>query len=70
MGLRMQKLTAHKELYDPFGHYIRGVLFFDEENFTFTAYRVPYQELDLKTWETEQDFTADYRQLITRKYSL
>jgi hypothetical protein len=64
----MHKLTPHKELYDPFYHYTRGVLYFDEERYTFTAYRMPYKELDDKSWRTEQAFKADYRQLIDRKY--
>ena len=46
----MHKLTPHKELYDPFYHYTRGVLYFDEERYTFTAYRMPYKELDDKSW--------------------
>ena len=64
----MHKLTPHKELYDPFYHYTRGVLYFDEERYTFTAYRMPYKELDDKSWQTEQALKADYRQLIDRKY--
>ena len=65
----MHKQTAHKEFFDPFSHYSRGVLYFDEETFTFTAYRMPYQELDKKSWKTEQAFTDDYNRLIARKYS-
>lgn len=65
----MQKHTTHKELYDPFTHYTRGVLLFDEEKYTFVAYRVPYKELNEKSWNSEQAFTADYQQLIARKYS-
>jgi hypothetical protein len=66
----MHKPSPHKELYDPNYHYTRGVLYFDEERYTFTAYRVPYQDLDNKSWETEQAFTADYRRMIERKYSI
>ena len=65
----MQEHTAHKDMYDPFAHYIRGVLLFDEETFTFIAYRLPYLELNEKTWDTEQAFIADYKQLIARKYT-
>ena len=65
----MHKQAPHKELYDPFAHYTRGVLYFDEETYTFIAYRTPYQELDKKTWKTERAFTADYNRLIARKYS-
>ena len=65
----MHKQTALKELYDPFAHYTRGVLYFDEERYTFTAYRTPYQALDKKTWKTERAFTADYNRLIASKYS-
>lgn len=65
----MQKQSTHKELYDPFAHYSRGVLSFDEERYTFTAYRTPYQALDKKTWKTERAFTADYNRMIARKYS-
>ena len=65
----MQKHNALKELYDPFAHYARGVLYFDEDTYTFTAYRMPYQALDKKTWKTEQAFTADYNRMIARKYS-
>lgn len=66
----MHKPSPHKELHDPFYHYTRGVLYFDEEQYTFTAYRVPYQELDSKSWKTEQAFTADYQRMIERKYSV
>ena len=66
----MQNQTTHKEFYHPFGHYTRGILFLDEDVFKFRAYRVPYLELDQKTWETEQEFVADYRQLIVSKYSI
>lgn len=62
--------TAHKELYDPFTHYSRGMLYFDKEKFTFVAYRTPYLELNRKTWKTEHAFTADYQRMITRKYSV
>ncbi len=65
----MHKNTALKNLYDPFAHYTRGVLYFDEETYTFTAYRTPYLELDKKTWKSEQAFTADYNRVIARKYS-
>ncbi len=64
----MHKLTPHRELYDPYYHYTRGVLYFDKERYTFTAYRMPYKELDNKSWQTEQAFKADYCQLIDRKY--
>lgn len=66
----MHKQITHKELYDPFAHYTRGVLYFDEDRFRFTAYRMPYLELDKKTWKTEQAFTADYNRMIARKYSI
>jgi len=69
MENHMHKQIPHKEFYDPFAHYIRGVLFLEEDTFTFTAYRMPYLELDGKTWQTEQAFTNDYHQLIARKYS-
>ncbi|MGA9572518.1 MAG: hypothetical protein WBS20_01080, partial [Lysobacterales bacterium] len=61
--------ALYKEICDPLYHYTRGVLFFDEKCFRFTAYRLPYQELDSKSWETEREFTEDYRSLIARKYS-
>ena len=64
----MQKRTAHTELHDPFAHYLRGILFFDGETFTFTAHREPYLKLDKKTWKTEQAFIADYQRLSVRKY--
>jgi len=66
----MQSQTAHKEMYDPFAHYIRGVLFFDEERFRFVAHRMPYVELNGKSWESERAFISDYNQLIARKYSV
>jgi hypothetical protein len=65
----MHKHTAHKELSDPFAHYTRGILYFDEETFTFIAHRMPYLELDNKTWKTEQAFTADYQRMVARKYT-
>ncbi len=65
----MQKRTAHKELHDPFAHYLRGILFFDGETFTFTAHREPYRKLNKMTWESERTFMADYRRLIARKHS-
>lgn len=64
----MHRHTIHKELYDPFAHYTRGVLFFDEKKYTFIAHRMPYKELNEKTWNSEKAFTADYRRLIARKY--
>ena len=66
----MHKPSPHKELYDPHYHYTRGVLYFDEDHFTFTAYRVPYQDLDNRSWETEQAFTKDYRRMVLRKYTV
>lgn len=66
----MHTQTPHMELYDPFSHYTRGVLYFEDETFTFTAYRVPYQELEKKTWKSERAFTADYRRMVARKYSI
>lgn len=66
----MHKQTTHKELYDPFSHYTRGVLHFDDEKFTFTAYRMPYRELDDRTWNSERAFKADYNRMISRKYEL
>ena len=66
----MHKPSPYKEICDPFYHYSRGVLYFDEEQFTFTAYRMPYQELDNKSWSTEQAFTDDYRRMVARKYSM
>ena len=66
----MHKPSPHKELHDPYYHYTRGVLYFDEDHFTFTAYRVPYQGLDNKSWETEQAFKADYRRAVERKYAV
>ena len=65
----MHQPTPHREFFDPFAHYTRGVLYFDKKNYTFTAYRLPYKELDNKTWETEQAFNVDYNRLIARKYS-
>ena len=65
----MHKPSPHKEFYDPLYHYTRGVLYFDEKEFTFTAYRVPYQSLDNKSWKTEQAFTDEYRRMIQKKYS-
>lgn len=64
----MQKRTAHKEIYDPLTHYVRGILYFDGETFTFTSYREPYRKLNNKKWETEQAFMADYRRLIAGNY--
>jgi hypothetical protein len=64
----MHKQTVHKELYDPFTHYSRGALFFDQKTFKFVAYRMPYLELDNKTWETEQAFKADYQRVVERRY--
>lgn len=66
----MHTQTIHKELYDPFTHYTRGVLLFDQETFKFVAYRMPYVELDKKTWQTEQAFTADYQRVVEKKYAL
>jgi hypothetical protein len=66
----MHKHHTHKELHDPFAHYTRGVLHFDDEIFTFTAYRMPYQELDNKKWQSEGAFTADYQRMIARKYAV
>ena len=66
----MQKQIPHKEMYDPFAHYIRGVLFFDKNSYSFVAHRMPYLELNEKTWKTEQEFIADYNQLIARKYAV
>lgn len=59
-----------KELYDPFAHYVRGVLHYEHHAFTFTAYRVPYAELSQKTWPTEQAFIVDYRRTVAKKYNL
>ena len=56
-------------MYDPYYHYTRGVLYYDKDHFTFTAHRMPYQELDSKSWETEQAFKADYRRVVNKKYS-
>lgn len=69
-NVKMQHQVPHKELHDPFAHYTRGVLFYDKNRFTFIAYRVPYRELNDRTWDTEQDFMADYHELVARKYSL
>ena len=66
----MHKQVTHKEIYDPFAHYTRGVLVFDDEGCHFTAHRVPYMALNHKTWKTEQAFNADYRRLVEQKYSL
>jgi hypothetical protein len=65
----MHKPSPHKEMYDPYYHYTRGVLYYDEDHFTFTAYRLPYLELDSKSWETEQEFKADYQRVVEKKYS-
>jgi hypothetical protein len=65
----MHKAVTHKELQDPFvAHYTRGVLLYDDEKFTFIAYRMPYQDLNDKSWKSEQAFTADYRRMIAKKY--
>ena len=64
----MHKQNVHKELYDPFSHYSRGMLCCEKHTFTFTAYRAPYAELDGKSWETERAFIADYQRMIARKY--
>lgn len=66
----MREQVLHKEIHDPFAHYTRGVLFYDKKHFTFVAHRVPYRELNDRTWETEQDFMADYHALVARKYAL
>lgn len=66
----MHKQTIHKELHDPFAHYTRGVLLFDQETFKFVAYRMPYVELDNKTWETEQAFRVDYQRMVKKKYAI
>jgi len=66
----MHQQTAHKELYDPFAHYARGALFFDQKTFKFVAYRMPYVELDNKTWKTEQAFRADYQRVVDKKYAM
>lgn len=66
----MHKQTVHKELHDPFAHYTRGILYFDNKRFKFIAYRTPYLELDNMTWKTEQAFTADYQRMVARKYSV
>jgi hypothetical protein len=66
----MQKHTPYKELYDPCAHYVRGVLCFDKDKFTFTAYRTPYLTLNEKTWDSEQAFTEEYRQLIESRFSM
>jgi len=65
----MHKSVPHRELYDPLYHYTRGVLYYDEDHFTFTAYRLPYLGLDNKSWKTEREFTVDYRRMVERKYS-
>ncbi len=64
----MHKSAPYKEICDPFYHYTRGVLYYDEERFSFTAHRMPYQELNSKTWETEQAFAEDYRKMVAKKY--
>lgn len=66
----MHKLSPHKELYDPYYHYTRGVLYYDEDQFTFTAYRMPYQGLDNKSWKTERAFKLDYRRMVEKKFSV
>ena len=66
----MHKQTIHKELHDPFAHYTRGILLFDQETFKFVAYRMPYVELDNKTWKTEQAFRADYQRVVDKKYAM
>jgi len=66
----MHNQSTHKKIYDPFAHYTRGVLIFDNGKYHFTAYRVPYQELNDRTWKTEQAFNVDYRRLVERKYNL
>jgi len=65
----MHKPSPLKEMYDPYYHYTRGVLYYDENHFTFTAYRMPYLELDSKSWETEKAFKADYRRVVNKKYA-
>jgi hypothetical protein len=66
----VQAQIPHRKLRDPFAHYLRGELFFDGEKFTFTAHRVPYLKLDDKAWDSEPAFMADYREAVTRKYSV
>ena len=66
----MQEQVPHKEIHDPFAHYTRGVLFYSNDRFTFVAYRVPYMELNDRSWKTEQDFLADYHELVARKYAI
>lgn len=66
----MHERTIHKELHDPFAHYLRGVLLSDGDTFTFIAHRQPYSGLDSMSWTTEQAFMADYRRMIDQKYSL
>jgi hypothetical protein len=66
----MHKHTIHKEIQDPFAHYARGVLLYDEKRFTFVAYRVPYQELNGKSWDSEAEFQDEYRQVVARKYAI
>ncbi len=65
----MHKYTIHKEIQDPFAHYARGVLLYEKNRFTFVAYRVPYQELNGKSWDSEAAFQHEYRQLVARKYA-
>ena len=64
----MHKSVLHKDLQDPFAHYTRGVLSYDEGQFTFIAYRLPYQGLNDRTWKSERAFTADYRRMVAKKY--
>jgi hypothetical protein len=61
--------TTQKEIQDPFAHYARGVLLYEKNRFTFIAYRVPYQELNGKSWDSEAAFQNEYRQLVARKYA-
>lgn len=66
----MQEQVPHKEIQDPFTHYARGVLLYDEDQFTFVAYRVPYAELNGKSWDSEAAFQSEYRRLVARKYAV
>jgi len=61
--------TTEKVIQDPFAHYARGVLLFEKNRCTFVAYRVPYQELNGKSWDSEAAFQNEYRQLVARKYA-
>lgn len=53
-----------KELVHPVTRYLRGVLRFDGDRFTFTPYREPFRQLRRQSWDTERAFMDDYQKLV------